>query len=288
MIRLTGILFFLFAVGCASTPPHTAQLDAAADGLPPVKVMVVGSYHMAGSNRNLIDIETESVLTPARQAQLAAIAESLNGFQPTAVAVERITDAPAYVDPTYKEYSEAMLAANASETVQVAYRLAGLAGVDRVYGIDEQPSEGEPDYFPFGKLMQHAERTGQTEAVEALIAEGRATADAFAASQAEKTMAELLLASNGKMASPEPYYRMFQFDRGEDQPASELQAYWFMRNAKIFSKLMQVTEPGDRVVVVYGAGHKFWLEHFVDQTPGFERVDPAPYLRAVIAAESGE
>ena len=98
-------------------------------------------------------------------------------------------------------------------------------------------------------------------------------------------MAELLYEVNtGPMSSAESYYEMFQFDRGEDQPASELQAYWFMRNAKIFSKLLQVTEPGDRVVVVYGAGHKFWLEHFIDNTPGFVRVDPVPYLNNAIRA----
>ena len=51
-----------------------------------------------------------------------------------------------------------------------------------------------------------------------------------------------------------------------------------MRNAKIFSKLVQVTKPGDRVVIVYGAGHKFWLDHFAENTPGFTRVDPLPYL----------
>lgn len=277
----------LFLVACVTAP--RAAPDAATEDPATVKVMVVGSYHMAGSNKNVVDIETESVLTPTRQAQLADIAASFAAFAPTVIATERETPAPDYLDPVYADYSDDMLATNANERVQVAYRLADLVGVERVYGIDEQPSEGEPDYFPFNKLMDFVARTGQTSAAEALLAEGRAMADDFAASQSERTMAALLLETNvGPLASSEFYYRMFQFDRGEDQPGAELQAYWFMRNAKIFSKLMQVTEPGDRVVVVYGAGHKFWLEHFIDHTPGFERVDPAPYLRAVIEEGAGE
>ena len=67
----------------------------------------------------------------------------------------------------------------------------------------------------------------------------------------------------------------------EAQPASELIAYFYMRNAKIFAKLVDVTEPADRVVIAFGAGHKHWLEHFVENTPGFERVDPVPYLQRV-------
>lgn len=70
---------------------------------------------------------------------------------------------------------------------------------------------------------------------------------------------------------------------------AELIAYYYMRNAKIFSKLIDVTEPGDRVVVVYGAGHKHWLEHFIRNMPGFELVDPIPYLqRAALPAPDSE
>ena len=38
-------------------------------------------------------------------------------------------------------------------------------------------------------------------------------------------------------------------------------------------------EPVDRIIVVYSAGHKYWLDHLVEQTPGFERVDPSEFLR---------
>jgi hypothetical protein len=74
------------------------------------------------------------------------------------------------------------------------------------------------------------------------------------------------------------YYNLSKYDVAEDQPGAELQAYWFMRNAKIFSKIVDVTAPGDRVIVIYGAGHKYWLENLVDGTTGYIRVDPAPYL----------
>jgi hypothetical protein len=173
-----------------------------------------------------------------------------------------------------------MLTDNADERTQIGYRLANLAGVTRVYGIDEQPSDGEPDYFPFDRLMAHAAATGQEDALNQQITDIQAMATRFSAMQKDHTFAELMRAMNsGEMSGDDFYYRTFAYDRGEDQLGAELQAYWFMRNAKIFSKLAQVTKPGDRVVVVYGAGHKYWLTHFAEMTPGFVSVDPVPYLQ---------
>ncbi len=63
------------------------------------------------------------------------------------------------------------------------------------------------------------------------------------------------------------------------QPGADLNGGWYLRNAKIFAKLTQVTKPGDKVVVLFGAGHSYWLRHFVQNTPGFSLVEPADLLR---------
>lgn len=59
---------------------------------------------------------------------------------------------------------------------------------------------------------------------------------------------------------------------------AELNAAWYQRNAKIFAKLTQIARPGDRVIVVFGAGHLFWLRHLVEHMPGFALVEPNRYL----------
>ena len=58
-----------------------------------------------------------------------------------------------------------------------------------------------------------------------------------------------------------------------------MNAAWYLRNAKIFAKLTQIAQPGDRVLVVFGAGHAFWLRHFAEQTPGFSLAEPKEFLR---------
>ncbi len=79
-------------------------------------------------------------------------------------------------------------------------------------------------------------------------------------------------------ANQEIYYSLLRFGGTEAQPGADLNAMWYLRNAKIFAKLMTVAKPGDRIVVVYGSGHVYWLRHFAATTPGYVNVDPTPYL----------
>ncbi|MEK7264513.1 MAG: DUF5694 domain-containing protein [Pseudomonadota bacterium] len=271
----TSLLAMLALSACATAPANEA---AAPDS---IAVMVIGTWHFGGSDSDVISVEADNVLTPRRQRELEEAALRLAAFKPTVVITERVTAAPDYVDPKYADFTPAALAANEDERVQLAYRLASKAGVARVYGLDEQPVDGEPDYFPFGKVMEHAAASGQQAEIDGLIGKAQEMAAEETKRIGALTMSEALIAANtGKLSSPQLYYELLKLDTGESQPGAELNGYWFMRNAKIFSKLIDVTKPGDRVVIVFGAGHKFWLDHLAEQTPGFQKVDPAPYLRA--------
>lgn len=278
MKKATISVILLAAAGCAT---QQATAPAISSDATTIEVMVIGSFHMGNPGQDVANAEIGSMLTDQRQAEIAAAVNAIAAFKPTVIAVERITAEPGYVDPKFLEFTPDKLKSNADERYQLGYRLAQNEGVSRVYGIDEQPSDGEPDYFPFDELMAHAEATGQADALGAQITDIQSKSKKLEEMQKEKTVAELLIAMNSDpdMAGADFYYETFRYDRGEKQPGAELQAYWFMRNAKIFSKLVQVTKPGDRVVIIYGAGHKYWLDHFASHTPGFTRVDPIPYLQ---------
>lgn len=275
MRKWLGGVAALMLAACATAEAPTTDPQA-------VQVMVVGIWHFDNPGQDLANVKTVSVLTPERQAELTKAVAAIAAFRPSAIVVERETDAPGYVDPAFAKFDDAALASNPDERVQLGYRLAKAAGVTRVHGVDEQPSDGEPDYFPFDKLQTLAEATGQGERLGADIGAAQAMSERFAAKQKSMTISQMLIEANtGEMSDAAFYYGTFRYDRGEAQPGAELQAYWFMRNAKIFSKIAQVAKPGDRIVVVYGAGHKFWLDHFANETPGFVSVDPALYLKTV-------
>ena len=266
----------LFILCCLAAAPVAAAP-------PPVDVMVVGAYHFGNPGLDTNNIKVDSVLTPQRQADLARVAKALAAFKPTHVMVEMQSDAPDFRIAEYDRFGPAMLASEANEIVQIGYRTAALAGVKTVNGIDEQPKAGEPDYYPYDKVQATAATFGQTVQLEALNAPVAASVKAFETAQKTRSVAQMLMttnASTGEYANMDSYYGLLPIGDRDTQTGADLNAGWYLRNAKIFGKLMQVAKPGDRVLIVYGGGHSFWLRHFASLTPGYRSVDPMPYLEA--------
>lgn len=253
------------------------------DQLDPVQVMVVGTYHFHNPGQDVHNAHVDPVTTPEKQAQLAALAERLAAFRPTAIALERVAADPATLaDQHFADFEPTDLLTDADERVQIGYRLAALARVDRVLAIDEQSDTR--DYFPFGPVVAWVEANGQQEAFGRLNAPVAAAMTELERRQSEDTIGAILADMNRRDhpvfgdAGQSFYYAMLAFGDGSEQPGAALNAGWYERNARIFAKLMHATGPGDRVVVVFGSGHSYWLRHFVEATPGFELVDPVPYL----------
>ncbi|PZN94229.1 MAG: hypothetical protein DCF31_10070 [Alphaproteobacteria bacterium] len=248
----------------------------------PVEVMVLGSYHFANPGRDINNLRVDTVLTPDRQRQLDSVARAIARFKPTRVMVEMQGKGSDLAIAEYGRFDDAMLAREASEIVQLGYRTARMAGVKTVHGIDEQPKDGEPDYFPFDKVQAAAKQFGQTSVLDASNAGIADWLKDFGTRQKSLTVTEALIAFNapGPATGMDAYYGVLGIGDHDNQAGADLNAMWYLRNAKIFAKLMSVAKPGDRVLVVYGSGHNFWLRHFAGLTPGYRNVDPLPFLKA--------
>ena len=245
--------------------------------------MVVGAYHFGNPGLDTNNITVESVLTPQRQADLDRVATEPAKFKPTHVMVEMQSDAPGFRIAKYDRVGPAMLASQANEIVQIGYRTAALAGVKTINGIDERPKAGEPDYYPYDKVEETAVKFGQTAQLVALNAPVAKSMKAFEASQKTRSVAQMPMVINdpaGGDFNMDSSYGMLAIGDGDTETGADLNAGWYLRNAEIVGKLMQVAKPGDRVLVIYGGGHSFWLWHYASLTPGYRSVDPMPYLKA--------
>ena len=247
----------------------------------PVEVMVLGAYHFGNPGQDVHNIKVDSVLVPKRQAELDAVARALLTFKPTRVMVEDTSDAPGFAYDQYASFTPAMLQTKANERIQIGFRIAKMAGLKTVEAIDEQPGEGEPDYFPYDKLTAAAAKFGQTPIMDAADAPLRAEMKRFEADQKTQSVGQMLIRENDAKEVKENagwYYKMLAIGDANNQAGADLNAMWYLRNAKIFAKLMHAATPGDRVLVIYGSGHNYWLRHFASETPGYRFVDPVPFL----------
>ncbi|GAA0643421.1 DUF5694 domain-containing protein [Brevundimonas lenta] len=248
----------------------------------PIEVMILGTYHMDNPGQDLHNARVDPVTTPEKQAQLEAVAEGLARFRPTAVAIERIArDQSTMLDHRYPAFTPADLLTDGDERIQIGYRLANRLGLTRVYAIDEQDHDGQPSYFPFEDVQAWAEANGRMDDLGAMHATVAAMIADFEQRQQTQTVGQILAGINTpeRVASDQTFYSaLMSFGSGDAQPGAFLNGRWYTRNAMIFARLMQAAEPGDRIVVIYGSGHNYWLRQMVQTTPGYRLVEPADYL----------
>ena len=275
----------LMAVGLGLGASSTAKAAEPAV----VQVMVLGTYHLSNPGQDLNNVRVEDVRLPAKQAQLEVLAARLAAFRPTKIVVEREARGPTFEVAAYAKFMPATLLENRNEDAQIGYRLAAKLGHKAVYGFDEQPGAGEPDYFPFDKVQSYAAANGKGEWLQGLFGPVQDYTKRIEDEQSKKPIADILAWVNSaetvEAMHRSGYYELLKLGDGDAQPGADLNAMWYLRNAKMFGKLTNIAKPGDRVLVVVGSGHAYWLRHFADSTPGYRAVDPVPFLAVTSAKQ---
>jgi Family of unknown function (DUF5694) len=291
-IMKTSQSIAFIAFGLAAGARLGAASDLASLARNPVQVCVLGVYHMANPGRDVVNSQSDDVLAPARQNELEALASQLAAFRPTKIAVENQAAPPTFFVSSYESFDDELLRSVPGEPVQIGFRLAKKLGHAHVYGFDEWPGPDEPDYFPYEKVQNYAKEHHQNDVLDASTEILRAHSEAFAQMQKRASISELLAHLNDPAYDTseyrESYNQLLVLGDGDRQPGAELVSFWFMRNAKMFSKVINFAEPGDRILLIVGAGHRYWLRHLAANTPGFEYVEVKPYLSKPSSSQSSK
>lgn len=268
MLKRTVLTLCFAAVGAASQSQSLAPPA-------PVEVLVLGTYHMANPGRDVVNMHIDDVLQPKRQHELEQLAVALQRFHPTKIAVENDAKAPDYIWKSPLDPAD--LKSKPGEVYQIGERVALGAGLDKLYGVD---SEADLDFESVQKLDEKL--TGGSR-MKAIFDEVQQMVQQEEEKQHTLSVGQSLAAINTPAAVQQahnPYMRMLSVADGSVQPASKLDAAWYERNLHIWSNLLQIAKPGDRIILIFGQGHAFWLRSLAEQTPGFKLVDPEPYLQS--------
>ena len=242
------------------------------------EVMILGTYHLSNPGKDIHNLKADDVLVDKRQRELADVAAGLAKFKPTKIAVESPVDngAPAKV-AKYHDYLDGKLGDSRNETVQVGFRLAKTMKLPEVYGIDV---DGD---FPFEAVQKFAEdghpqlakRLADLGAeVEQMLKGLDETLKVGTVSQGLRYMNDPKRIADGNAF----YSTLLLYGAGNDQPGAALLTAWEGRNNQICARLMQLAQPDDRIVVLYGSGHAFLLRRCVQDMPGFKLVEANDYL----------
>ncbi len=272
---MTSFLALLLAVWSLVGSAGMAGADATR-----AQVMVVGVAHLVARNDVYNSVFTDDPLGPKRQAQIADVVARLARFAPTKVLVEADAGNPVY-EQRYQAYRTGAYILPANEVYQFGFRLAAAAGNPAIYPIDNDGPSLIDDKTPTGKRMLQFLKSNFKAVLDS---DPVFTAFVNRQSEIERTgtyldLLRYLNSEDAVRANAGSYSVMTGTGRDVNFAGSAYVAQWYGRNCYIFSNILNVTSPGERLVVLMGQGHEYLLREFVRLNPHLEDVDPLMYLK---------
>lgn len=267
-VRIIALSIFL---GLAVSVPGQAQPSNASEK---AQVLILGTYHFANPGRDIVKTKIADVLSPSKQSEINRVVEALGRFRPTRIAVEAETESSPVLDSLYEAYRSGLHELTRNETQQLGFRLAARFNLPRLYPVNFFND------FPFEAMMEYAQ-VHDTAFVSFIEEALERYAEESNRRQQQHTIGEILRLVNDPdnlAADHGVYMRFSRVGAGDTFVGADLVAKWYERNIMIFANLQRITEPGDRVLVIYGSGHAPTLRELVAYDPEMDLVDPLEYL----------
>lgn len=240
------------------------------------QILVLGTYHFDNPGLDVVKTEVADVLTPAKQAEIKQVIEALARFRPTKIAVEVRADGAPRLDSLYAAYRAERHTLSRSEVQQLGFRLAERFGHPLLYPVDHG---GE---FPFGAVMRYAQEHDPAfvQRVQQATAEMAAENNRH---QRQNSIGEILRLENDPARIEKGhamYVEIARVGAGDSYVGADLLAKWYERNIRIFSDLQRLAQPGDRLLIIFGAGHAAILRQLIASDPQLELIEASAFLPA--------
>ncbi len=256
-----GSIVFLSAISLSQDEPVRLPADRL-EGPPLAEVLVLGTYHMGNPGRDIFNMEADDVLSAKRQAEIREVLDVLARFRPTKIAIEADSDSRKIKQ--YQDYLAGKYELGRDERDQIGFRLGKELNLSEIYGID---ADGD---FPFLPLQDYAKAHGREKELESLMGQVGKTVQDENEFLKSHSVLEMLLRMNSSDAVRRGLagYAMFaHFGEEYNYAGANLLTQWYRRNIRIQTHLVNVIEPGDRVLVIFGAGHLGLLRQAVEADP---------------------
>jgi hypothetical protein len=245
-----------------------------------VKIMILGVTHFHNPGLDVVNTKVDDVLNPKRQEEIKTITNLLARFKPSKVMLESMTKYDSLHNARYQRYLKNEHKLSRNERQQLGYRLARKLGHKRIYTVDHSGR------FPMGKVMEYAKENGQYK----IIADGLVASKRKSKKDEEFLKTHSMLDFLIRMNEPEQIRRSHQFYLGmcakigkeNEYPGIDLVKDWYERNLRIYTNVLRRAEEGDRIVLIFGAGHAPILKHLFQNAIDFEYIEVNDYLKKAL------
>lgn len=250
-----------------------------------VKVMTLGVFHFEFPNLDLVQTEKSDqidVLQPKYQAEIEEIVARLKRFQPTFIVIEKPPAEQVGIDALYQSYLRGEHVLSRAEEQQIGFRLAKSLGLPGLTCVDEWGNFTEN----IKKLLagEDKERLARFESCFTDNPDVGKKSHMKGVYKTKGIQAELLQMNDPQRIKKDLGNYLIGPFKYEEQPYDFTgvdfeSGRWFNRNLKIFRNIQRIqAKPGDRILVIFGAGHMNLLNFFIECSPEYELISPVDYL----------
>lgn len=255
-----------------TTPSDTNTLTSSK-----IQVLNIGSFHFRFTpDAHKVEFNEEGM---KEQAEIRALNNLLAKFKPTIVCVERTPENEAEINEAYQKYlkNHKKLESNYGETSMVAFEIARLNGIEKIYGIDHHM---EYNYNIGNEMVNSIDSITYTAFFK----------DPFAAHpELNVNTEDLSLLEHFKLMN-NPLYQDFLMNINADiltyvgsekgfEGADEATKL-YQRNLRMFSNINRIPmKSTDRVFILSGGLHASFIASLMKRSPKYELVDPLAYLK---------
>lgn len=245
------------------------------------RLLILGTYHMENPRLDAVNLEADDVLRPRRQRELADLVAKLARYNPTRIAIEAPYRNTTW-DDRYRQYRAGTYTPGRNEIEQIGFQLARRLNLPTLHPVDYAMTMR-------GLTPAEIEYPAPRPEAPAIAVPGAAPVPAPALSERDlllrrSTVTEFLrhLNSDDEIRADHAQYMQMLLP-AEDAAIYEdadLVTNWYKRNFRIFANLTRITTfPGDRVLLIIGAGHLKILRDLALDAPYYCLVDTDVYLR---------
>ena len=241
----------------------------------PAQVMLFGTFHFKDAGLDTVKVKDIDIFTGENQAYLEALTQRLQGFKPTRVLLEYNPDNDEAINERYREYLAGNYELGANEIYQLGFRIAKLAGHERVYSFDNREVGWEAEaMFEYAKKHDSPEMTTFNQIIETFTAESE---------QARATMSlkQLLQRQNdpeNERMNMDLYLATNAIGAGDGYSGAISSASWWERNFYMYANIQKLAEPGERIIAIGGTGHMAILKQLLAIDRRLEGVPVDPYF----------